>query len=356
MRKTITMSGSSSVELGTDSSTYYEDYWKEGDVVSEGTWRRNQAVLDTCFPEGIKGRRILEIGVGGEGGMLLALAQDNEVHGIDVSASAKRNCKRLGLEIELLNLDTDRLPFEDDSFDVAFSFEVFEHFANPQHAIEELKRVLKPQGLLVLSTPSPLVHHWPRLFYPELFEEQSFREFLMINRLEILKRLGWGENRYKHLIPEKHLKVWNWIWLCNNMRNEKPAVLLEYGRYFWEQRDALGIRKKPMEAIDLLRAVCQRDGSLLEARGMLAMALVYRFINGEQEEFLQNVHYLIDGANGKQHPQNMLATYYLVSTCLELKRFGISLLGQGQLAERIRDLSGLPGSEPYVKNLAEGCA
>ncbi len=353
MNRTIEMSGTATIELGTDSNAFYDDYWKEGDVVSQDTKKRNRAVLDTCFSGKIEDKRILEIGIGGEGGILLSLARHNEVHGIDVSASARRNCEKLGLDIELRNLDTDGLPFHGDFFDVAFSFEVFEHFANPQFVIEEVKRVLKPRGLFVLSTPSPLTHHWPRLFYPELFEETAFREFLMINKFQILKRVGWGENHYSDRIGANHLKAWSWIWACENMGNDRPDILLEYGKYFWEQKDAAGNRRKPMEAIDLLRSAYELDENLIEARWLLTLALTYRFINGEKEEYLENINRLVEGANCEGHPHNMLCTYYLIAAHLELKPFGTNLVPHDRLADLIRHLSELPDSGPCVKDVME---
>lgn len=46
------------------------------------------------------------------------------------------------------------LNFKDDSFDAAISFETLEHLKDPSRAIVELKRVLKPNGILVGSVPS----------------------------------------------------------------------------------------------------------------------------------------------------------------------------------------------------------
>lgn len=47
-----------------------------------------------------------------------------------------------------------RIPFDDASFDVCFSIEVIEHLNNPQNIINEVHRILKPDGMLFLSTPN----------------------------------------------------------------------------------------------------------------------------------------------------------------------------------------------------------
>jgi SAM-dependent methyltransferase len=49
--------------------------------------------------------------------------------------------------------DGKTLPFDDNSFDACVSFEVFEHVFNPEAVLAELKRVLKPKGSLVITTP-----------------------------------------------------------------------------------------------------------------------------------------------------------------------------------------------------------
>lgn len=49
--------------------------------------------------------------------------------------------------------DGKTLPFDDNSFDACVSFEVFEHVFEPEIVLAELRRVLKPGGALVITTP-----------------------------------------------------------------------------------------------------------------------------------------------------------------------------------------------------------
>jgi len=56
---------------------------------------------------------------------------------------------------ECLKVDANqRLPFDDDSFDLIWCSEVIEHLEKPDFALSELRRVTKPGGLLVLTTPN----------------------------------------------------------------------------------------------------------------------------------------------------------------------------------------------------------
>lgn len=58
-------------------------------------------------------------------------------------------------EIKRGNLDQ-RLPFENDFFDYAVCVEGLEHIENPANAIREFARLLKPDGVLIISVPNIL--------------------------------------------------------------------------------------------------------------------------------------------------------------------------------------------------------
>jgi SAM-dependent methyltransferase len=59
------------------------------------------------------------------------------------------------IDYDNVNVETEPFPYPDAHFDVVLLCEVLEHFANdPWKALLEIKRVLKPAGLLVLTTPN----------------------------------------------------------------------------------------------------------------------------------------------------------------------------------------------------------
>src|SRR5436190_4740066 len=58
-----------------------------------------------------------------------------------------------------------QIPFADEAFDTVVSTEVLEHVAEPRRALGEMRRVLKPGGYLILSTPM----YWPRHEVPHDF-------------------------------------------------------------------------------------------------------------------------------------------------------------------------------------------
>ncbi len=58
-------------------------------------------------------------------------------------------------EIISLDLDNERLPFDDHSFGYVFALEVLEHLTEPYRVLREIRRVLGPGGACILSVPNP---------------------------------------------------------------------------------------------------------------------------------------------------------------------------------------------------------
>lgn len=104
----------------------------------------------------VDGRRVLDAGSGtGFGTVMLAAAGAEHVVGIDNDQAAveQANADRPD-NVEFAVCDVAAMPFDDASFDIVTCMEVIEHVENPERVLEELHRVLKPNGLLLLSTPN----------------------------------------------------------------------------------------------------------------------------------------------------------------------------------------------------------
>jgi SAM-dependent methyltransferase len=116
------------------------------------------AVLDR-YLDGRAGLRILDAGCG-TGGTTQELGRYGDVFGIDLAWEALEPARLRGLQ-HLARGSVERLPFAAQSFDVITSFEVIYHLgvANDRCAFEEMRRVLKPGGLLVVRLPG---HDWLR--------------------------------------------------------------------------------------------------------------------------------------------------------------------------------------------------
>ncbi|WP_167856461.1 class I SAM-dependent methyltransferase [Hymenobacter metallicola] len=98
--------------------------------------------------------RILEIGCSG-GPLLLALqaAGYTDLSGIDVSETGIQVARSRGLT-NVAVMDGAQLTFKDASFDLIIASDVLEHIEHEHQALNEWKRVLRPQGQLMVFVPA----------------------------------------------------------------------------------------------------------------------------------------------------------------------------------------------------------
>jgi phosphatidylethanolamine/phosphatidyl-N-methylethanolamine N-methyltransferase len=119
-----------------------------GSVLEQGR-RRMAALVDELKPASL-----LEIGVG-TGLTLFRYPQESAVVGIDISSEmlsrAQAKADRLsGRNITLLTMDAEHLRFPDHSFDCVTLPYVLSVTPNPQRLIQELRRVCKPDGTILI--------------------------------------------------------------------------------------------------------------------------------------------------------------------------------------------------------------
>jgi glycosyltransferase involved in cell wall biosynthesis len=107
-----------------------------------------------CKFDAFKGKTLLEIGCG-LGTDLLQFARHGAiVTGVDLTeesiALAKKRFELYGVQGTFCTADAENLPFADNSFDVVYSFGVLHHTPNTQKAIDEIYRVVKHGGEIVI--------------------------------------------------------------------------------------------------------------------------------------------------------------------------------------------------------------
>lgn len=82
--------------------------------------------------------------------------QVQKIHGIEISQKRIDRCKNIGFSKVLKIQKSKKLPYKDNFFDVVNLMEVIEHIpkANGILTLAEIRRVLAPQGILLISTPN----------------------------------------------------------------------------------------------------------------------------------------------------------------------------------------------------------
>lgn len=102
-----------------------------------------------------RGRRVLDVGCGA-GTDLVRFAKGGAiVTGVDLSSSAialaKQNVAQQGLSADLREADGEKLPFDDNSFDLVFAHGVVQYTSSDRALVEECRRVLEPGGTAVFQ-------------------------------------------------------------------------------------------------------------------------------------------------------------------------------------------------------------
>ncbi len=117
--------------------------------------RRAKYIIESINPK--KGEKILDLGCG-TGYYLFLLSNlpvELKLFGIDNDKKALDEAKTsLNKKINFILSDSHKLPFENNSFDKVIASEVLEHVDDDQRVIKEVYRILKPDGVFVISTPS----------------------------------------------------------------------------------------------------------------------------------------------------------------------------------------------------------
>lgn len=118
--------------------------------------RRARKIIEEINPE--VGEKIVDLGCGTGYYLFLlsSLGVRLNLTGFDFDEKALKEAKDLLTErkINFAVGNLHKIPFKDQSFDKAVMSEVLEHVENDEKALQEVYRILKPNGVLVISVPS----------------------------------------------------------------------------------------------------------------------------------------------------------------------------------------------------------
>jgi len=133
----------------------------------------------------VKDAFVLDIGCGARKGPLVLAQNAKEVIGSDISKEAVSYSARKWRSEDLKYVASDAvaLSFADRVFDIVISFEVLEHIRQQEQFLQEAKRVLKKDGLFILSTPNKSVMSPQGVFqnpdHVREFSAPELKEFLL---------------------------------------------------------------------------------------------------------------------------------------------------------------------------------
>ncbi|MBX9641818.1 MAG: class I SAM-dependent methyltransferase [Mycobacteriaceae bacterium] len=124
------------------------------DLDIENYWfRRHQVVYQRLAPH-CAGRDVLEAGCGEGYGADLIAGVARRVVAVDYDETAVAHVRHRYPRVEVRQANLTELPLPDASVDVVVNFQVIEHLWDQAQFIRECRRVLRPAGLLMVSTPN----------------------------------------------------------------------------------------------------------------------------------------------------------------------------------------------------------
>ena len=122
---------------------------------------------------------LLDVGCSGGTHMKYFAQNGFECKGVDL-----RDENVDGFEVRGCNIETEKIPFDDNTFDYVFSKSLAEHVNNTDNFFSNVSRVLKPGGIFVCMTPdwkSQMSHFWDDYTHVHAFTRKSLRNALTIN-------------------------------------------------------------------------------------------------------------------------------------------------------------------------------
>ncbi|MDB5194414.1 MAG: Methyltransferase type 11 [Parcubacteria group bacterium] len=164
----------------------------------------------------VSGKRILDVGcAGGYFGEEVKKKGDCEFIGIDISEKSVAEAKTKIDGAFVVDIQSEKTNFPNDHFDAIIFSEVIEHLLFPEKALEELKRIMKKDGVLIITTPNLLVFSnrvrmlFGKFEYKDFtyFERGHIHFFTVASLRKLLKEEGFMIDATDNLIHPK-VPVW----------------------------------------------------------------------------------------------------------------------------------------------------
>ena len=169
-----------------DSVGDYDKYSHASGIVGE--YEENEERINVLNKLELKnGSLVLDAACGN--GRFLELTNNPSIIGLDLSLNLLNDAKKKGLKNIFILGDLENLPFKDSVFDEVFTVRVLGHLPNIDNAINEISRVLKKNGRVVIMD-----YNRYSLFYTRVLLKPFVKKLRDINRLS-----GWN----------KYYSIWN---------------------------------------------------------------------------------------------------------------------------------------------------
>jgi SAM-dependent methyltransferase len=166
-----------------DSAERFDPDTMSGGLVEAEHWARYRWAVPWA-----EGKDVLDAGCGvGYGTRMLGEGAPRRLVGVDIATEALERAAVDGAE--LIQADVHDLPLDSDSFDLVVCFEVIEHVYGHEQVLDELRRVLRPGGTLLISSPNREVYAPGNPYHVHEFVPDELHDALA-GRFENVKLFG----------------------------------------------------------------------------------------------------------------------------------------------------------------------
>ena len=217
------------------------DYFEERKGATAHDERRVREYVISKIPKNVNS--ILDVGCGNGWVAKEFLPKGKQVYSLDISVTNPSKAKKLypGEKHFGITADSFHLPFNDNSFDCVISSEIIEHVYDPAEFINELFRVVKKGGSLIITTPykEKLIYYLcihcnqktPANAHIHSFDEKKIESLYSGNDLESFKYETFGNKILLFLRTYVILQFFPfWLWKLKdrfaNLILNKPVHII----------------------------------------------------------------------------------------------------------------------------------
>jgi len=194
----------------TSQATYW-DQWNAAartDRLPAASLRQAEEVEAAIAARGRGPARILDVGCG-TGWLCVRLSRYGRVTGTDMTASVIERARKQFDSVEFLCGDFFELPLPAAGFDVITSLEVLSHVADQAAFVRRVADLLRPQGLLILSTQNrPVYERWSAVAPPH---PAQIRKWVDRHELRRLLRPHFAHVEVKSICPVGDRSFLRWV-------------------------------------------------------------------------------------------------------------------------------------------------
>ena len=190
-------------------------------------WHRYHYVLPL-----VAGKTVLDVACGEGYGSALMSRRAAKVSGVDISRDAITHGRATYADranLQFFEASCTTLPFEAASFEVAVSFETIEHIKEQAQFLDEIKRVLRFDGVLILSCPNKAEYSDKRGFTNEFHVKELYRpelEALLAPRFRHTRWLSQRNAFVSLIAPEIDAPVGGESLTVSQTASDWPATAL----------------------------------------------------------------------------------------------------------------------------------